>query len=233
MSLTDLKNKLHPFELTLLFHRFLGWPAMTGKEMRILKRILLSFPQQQPINIFEYGMGFSTVYFAKFLKKTGRVFHLHSIDNNRFWYEKVSSMIKVQDLTQSVSLHLREFVPFWEKPGWDWKVLPQCGSFAPKTSAELEYIQLPQTLKIPFNMIFVDARFRRRCLETALTSVDHRGVVVLHDAQKEHYHSATESYRYSKFIDSGKYFPFARRKYMIWLGSLLNPAIEQIASEFV
>ncbi len=233
MSLTDFKNKLHPFELTMRLHRSLGWPAMTRKEMQIFKRLLLSFPQEQTIHLFEYGMGFSTIYFAKFLQRSGRSFHLHSIDNNRFWYEKVTAMIKVEKLTKHVTLHLREFMPFWEKPNWDWKSELQQGTFAPQNQMELEYIHLPQTLRIPFNVIFVDARFRRRCLEAALTSVDYRGFVIMHDAQKKQYHSATEKYRHSRFIDSGQYFPFARRKYQLWLGSPMNALVDQIAEEFV
>lgn len=232
MSFTDFKNKLHPFELTIRLHGFLGWPAMTRKEMQILKRIFLSFSKGQTIHIFEYGMGFSTIYFAKFLRRSGYLFHLHSLDNNRFWYEKVTAMIKAENLTEDITLYLREFVPFWEKPSWDWKVEPQQGAFAPQNPMELDYVNLPQTLKIHFNVIFVDARFRRRCLEAALTSVDYRGFVIMHDAQKKQYHSATENYRYSRFVDSGQYFPFARRKYQLWLGSPMNALVDQIAAEF-
>lgn len=92
MTLAQLKQKLHPFELTLKAHAFLEWPAMTRKEMRILKEVFLSFPSGKPINIFEYGMGFSTIYFAKFIHKNGRDFQMDSLDNNRFWYEKVATI---------------------------------------------------------------------------------------------------------------------------------------------
>lgn len=231
MSFAALKQKIHPFELTLRLHGLMGWPAMTRKEIAILKRLFLSLPKGPKINIFEYGMGFSTIYFAKFLQKSGRSFHLHSLDNNRFWYEKVTAMIKSEKLTAKVTLHLREFVPFWEKPGWNWNVPPPQGVFAPQTPAEKEYIFLPKELAIAFHFIFVDARFRRRCLENALTCVDPRGFVVLHDAQKKQYHPGTEGYSYSRFINSGQYFPFARRTYQLWLGSPLNPFVEQIVEE--
>jgi predicted O-methyltransferase YrrM len=232
MTLSDLKQKLHPFEMTMKVHGLLGWPAMTRKEMRILKQLFLSFPADQPINIFEYGMGFSTIYFARFLQKSGRPFHMDSIDNNRFWNEKVTTMIRNAGLSKKVSLHLREFVPFWEKSGWDWKTEPRSGAFGPTQKAEQEYINLPQTLNKKYQIIFVDARFRRRCLEAALQCVDPQGFVIMHDAQKPHYQSATKLYRYSQFIDSGKYFPLARRKYQLWLGSPANPLVEKIAKDF-
>lgn len=232
MALVELKQKLHPFELIMGLHGLLRWPAMTRKEMRILKRVFLSFPKNQTINIFEYGMGFSTLYFAKFLQNMGRSFHIDSLDNNRFWYEKVTAMIRNEKLSDSVTLHLREFAPFWEKSGWNWQAPQMHGTFAPSMPEENEYIVLPQTLHKHYNVIFVDARFRRRCLETALQAVDHRGIVILHDAQKKQYQSSTELYRHSRFIDSGKYFPFARKQYQIWLGSPTNTLVEEIAREF-
>ncbi len=231
MSLAVLKQQLHPFEITMRWHGLMGWPAMTQREMRILKRIFLSFPEEKKIKIFEYGMGFSTVYFAKFLQKSGRMFELHSIDNNRFWYEKVATMIKAQKLTDKVILHLREFPPFWEKPGWDWNANCPREIFAPQTPAEKEYVNFPQSLKTSFDVIFVDARFRRRCLDAALRCLDPQGFVILHDAQKKHYQSATKLYHFSQFLNSGKYFPFARRKYQLWLGSPLNSLVDQIALE--
>ncbi|MCC6759556.1 MAG: class I SAM-dependent methyltransferase [Candidatus Omnitrophica bacterium] len=232
MTLAQLKQKLHPFELTLKAHAFLEWPAMTRKEMRILKEVFLSFPSGKPINIFEYGMGFSTIYFAKFLHKNGRDFQMDSLDNNRFWYEKVTTMTRTAGLSKTVHLHLREFVPFWEKNGWDWKTEPRAGAFGPNEKAEQEYIHLPQNLNKTYDVIFVDARFRRRCLEAALKAVSPQGFVIMHDAQKPHYQSATKLYRYSQFIDSGKYFPFARRKYQLWLGSPANPLVDKVAAEF-
>ncbi len=232
MSLSDLKKKFSLFELTLRLHGLLGWPAMTHKEIRILKKIFKSFSKDQTINIFEYGMGFSTVYFAKFLKKSGYLFQMHAVDNNRSWYEKVSAMIKEQHLQGNVTLHLREFMPFWQNPLWDWNAEVKCGTFAAQSPAELEYIHLPQTLAMPFNVIIVDGRFRRCCLEIAFGSVDHRGVVIMHDAQKKHYQAPTEKYRYSQFLDSGKYFPFARHQLQLWLGSPMNPLVDQITLEF-
>jgi hypothetical protein len=232
MRFVNFKQKFQPFELTVRLHGLLGWPAMTHKEIRILKKIFKSFSKDQTIHIFEYGMGFSTVYFAKFLKKSGYLFEMHAVDNNRFWYEKVSAMIKDQHLQGNVTLHLREFSPFWQKPLWDWTVEPKCQTFAAQTPAELEYIHLPQTLNLPFNVILVDGRFRRRCLEVAFGSVDHRGLVIMHDAQKKHYQLPTEKYRYSRFIDSGRYFPFSSKKFQLWVGSLMNPLVDKLAAEF-
>lgn len=209
----------------------MGWPVMTHKEIRVLKNILLLVPRNQTITIFEYGSGFSTIYFAKFLRKAGRPFLIHSLDNNRFWYEKVTAMVEAAKLKDRVFLHLREFTPFWEKPNWDWNAAPQKDIFAPHTQAEKEYVNFPQTLATSFNVVFVDGRFRRRCLEDLQKYIDPQCIIVMHDAQKKQYHTATASFRHSRFIDSGKYFPFARRKYLLWIGSPQNPLVELIAAE--
>lgn len=229
----SLPAGLHPFDLTMKVHGLLGWPAMTLREMAIIKRALLSLPRERPIQIFEYGMGFSTIYFARFLQKERRAFHIDSLDNNRFWHEKVTAMIEKAGLKDNVTLHLREFVPFWEKPGWDWDKAPAVGQFAPASKEENEYISLPVTLNKTFDLVFVDGRFRRRCLEAIGPCLAYHGFAVLHDAQKEKYHGPTGNFRYSQFLDSGRYFPFERRRYQIWLGSMANAAVDQVRAEAV
>lgn len=232
MNLQDIKNNLNPFNAVMRIHGILKLPAMTMKEIGIYKKILMSFPAGQPIRIFEYGMGFSTLYFAEFLREQRRKFYIDSIDNNRQWYQKVGRMVDDRGLKEAVTLHLKEFVPFWEKPGWDWNAMPSCGQFAPQEKAEIDYIEWPLRLQKSYDVVVIDARFRRRCLMAALRSVNPQGFVILHDAQKLHYHDPVALYRYSRFLDSGRYFPLQCQRYQMWLGSIANPAVNQIAEEF-
>jgi len=226
-------KSFRPFELALRMHGFMQWPAMTHKEMAVLKKVFLSLPKERPIKFFEYGAGFSTIYFARFLKEQGWAFHIDSVENNRSWLEKVSRMIRENGLEQEVTLHLKEFRPFWEKPGWDWSQSPAPGAFAPQSREEQEYIALPKALEQTFDLILVDGRFRRRCLELVLGCVARNGFVVLHDAQKIQYHDPLKDYPHGRFLDSGAYFPFEQRKYRIWLGSPASPEVERIAGQFI
>jgi len=178
-------------------HAALGLPAMTRKEIRICKKILMSFGRKRKIKIFEYGSGYSTLYYSRFLSKKGFKFHLHSVDNNPSWHQRVQTLVRKSGLEGEISLHMFPFPAFWEKNGWDWHRKPQCGEFSPILQEEIEYISLPRKLNIKFDLILVDARFRRRCLEVARDCLTERGFVILHDAQKGHYQSAFIKYRYS------------------------------------
>jgi hypothetical protein len=48
----------------------------------------------------------------------------------------------------------------------------------------------PPGVEGPYDLIFVDGRRRRRCLRLAAHLLAPDGVVILHDAQREHYHEA-------------------------------------------
>lgn len=52
-----------------------------------------------------------------------------------------------------------------------------------------------------FDLIFVDGRWRRRCLLTAAKRLAPGGVVVVHDAQREWYHPAFEKFEYRGWDD--------------------------------
>ncbi|MBL8012576.1 MAG: class I SAM-dependent methyltransferase [Candidatus Omnitrophica bacterium] len=214
----------------LVVHRLFNLPAMTKKEIAIYKKTLISLYDGKFLNIFEYGSGFSTVYFAKFLRKEGVNFHVDAVDNHEGWYGRVKNLIDRAGLQNEVTVHLHPFQPFWEKEGWDWQVSPPVGKFAPASSEEINYIQKPLTLNKKFDFILVDARFRRRCLEVAAQALRKNGIVCLHDAERSHYHSTTKAYPYSQFIDSGHFYPFEKMAHRMWLGSLENSAVKELTN---
>jgi len=220
LKLSLLKLMLSPLEIVIRIHAVLRLPAMTLREIGVYKKCLLSQGVNKPINIFEYGSGFSTIYFAKFLKKEKLSFHIYSIDNNAEWHTRIKNLVKTEGLDDVITLYLSEFTPFWEKEGWNSAVSPKCGQFAPKLETEFEYINTPSTIGVKFNFISVDARFRRRCLEIVTECLAEDGIVFLHDAQKTKYHEPLSLYKYSKIMSGGRYYPFEKRNWKIWIGSL-------------
>jgi hypothetical protein len=215
--------KLDVFNKVMHVHRLLGLPAMTPREREIYKDILQSLSAGgKKLDIFEYGSGFSTVYFAKFMTSKGINFDLNSVDNHAGWHEEVKRMIASEGLTQKVHLHLCHFEPFWEKPGWEWNKTPAPGAFAPKLAVEEEYIQKPVALKKKFDVIVVDGRFRRRCLQLAKEALKDNGIVFLHDAQNEKYHGPLSDFAQGQFIDGGNYYPLERRTHTVWMSRQIN-----------
>lgn len=206
-------------------------PAMTRVERSVYEKLLLAMPFEERLDVFEYGSGFSTLYFARFLEAKRVPFHIHSVDNHAGWHARVGELVRRAGLDDRVTLHLHEFPPAWDKPGWDWSKPPACGEFAPSTDAEHAYIDLPAAVGVSFDLIVVDARFRRRCLEKAPGCLAPRGVVLLHDAQKAHYQGSLDSWTHSRFVRSGGYYPFDPGGWRMWLGSMDNPLVDELGEE--
>ncbi len=210
----------------------LGLPAQTSKEIQIFKAIFRNFANKN-ISIFEWGSGFSSIYYSAYLRKKNVEFQWHSIDNNRIWHEKVKSELGKRGFQKYVQLYLKEFLPFWEKPGWGWKnIPPPCGVFSPKLENEKAYINFPKELDKKFDIIIIDARFRRYCLEVAKEVLAPEGVVIMHDAQKTHYHKGLEDFQYRQFFRTGQWYPFQEIPNKLWVGSTGNEAIFQTLKLF-
>lgn len=220
------------FKVRMAINAFLGLPAQTGRERALYRKILDIMAGRGNLDIFEWGSGFSTVYYAQYLRKHGIVFTWDAIDNSNSWARKVMRMIMERGFGNCVRIHVREFPAFWEKSGWDWSVLPPPnGIFSPKSKEELDYIAMPRFLGRRFDIVFIDARFRRHCLKTAKEVLKPGGIIVMHDAQKPHYHEGMANLNFSRFYKGGTWVPFAAQPNKVWLGSLDNKVIfEQLAS---
>lgn len=211
----------------LRINRALGFPAQTGKDIQIFKKIFDNYTPRKKLKVFEWGSGFSSIYYSEYLRKRGIAAEWHSIDNNRIWHEKVSSIVKQKNLEPRIRLYLREFVPFWEKPGWG-PVPPPCGVFGPKSENEIAYINFPSQFGSKFDIVIIDARFRRHCIQTTKKLLLPEGIAVLHDAQKAHYHVGLDEFRHSAFFDSGSWYPFQGNSNKVWIGSVENKEIFEV-----
>lgn len=225
------KLQSYYFNLRLSLHGFLELPAQTKKERQIFKTIFNQADREKLLKIFEWGSGFSTVYYGKYLRKIGTRFEWHSVDNNKAWHEKVQTLIKEKKLDSNIKLYLKEFIPFWEKPGWK-EVPPQCGVYSPKSEEELGYINLPKQFDDKFNIIIIDARFRRHCIQIAKECLLPEGIVIMHDAQKPHYHEGLDAFPYGKFIDSGVWYPLQEIPNCMWIGSLKDHSVFECLKAF-
>jgi len=199
--------KIGLLDCIVRWNSLLQKPFMTGRERRIYERLLLDLGSRQPLDIFEYGSGFSTLYFARFLRSKGIRFHIDSMEHDRTWHLDIKHRIERAGLGQDVTLHLSEFIP---------------GCTPPKTPQELHYVNGPRSRGKKFDLIVVDGRFRRCCLETAMSCLKPGGIVFLHDAERTFYHAPLSRFKHSVFIDGGHHYPFEPREHKIWLGSLDN-----------
>ena len=210
------------FNGRMWINRKIGLPAQTIKEIRLFKKIFTEMAQhKKQIRIFEWGSGYSTMYYANYLREIKADFQWHAIDNNPDWHSIVRKMISDNQLDSSVHLHIKSFSPFWEKPEWG-PIPPPCGKFTPQTEDEISYVNFPMTLGADFDIIIIDARFRRCCLKIAMNVLSDVGIVIMHDAQKTHYHTGIEKFPYRKFFDTGTWYPFQKPENRMWVGAIKN-----------
>ena len=208
----------------MFIYNILGLPAQTMKEIQIFKSVLHNVERDKIIRIFEWGSGLSTIHYSNYLLKSNVPFEWHSIDNDRVWHQKVKTLVEKKNLESCIWLYLKEFKPFWEKHGWG-HIPPPCGIFGPKSENEHAYINFPKQLSNKFDIVIIDARFRRHCIQTAKEVLLPEGVAILHDAHKDHYHMDLEDFKYQDFYESGSWYPFQKEKNKIWLGSMENRTI--------
>lgn len=176
--------------LVLKFYSWFRIPHMTKIERDKIKEILSLI--ENPC-IFEYGSGYSTLYFAKFLRRKKRKFMMYSVDSSIDWHERVKKLIERNHLSECVKT-------FYE-------------------GNEQEYAVYVKRFSRKFDFILVDGRFRRRCLEVASQYLTDGGVAFLHDAERPYYHEPLALFKEAAFFESGKYYPFEKTEYKYWIGS--------------
>lgn len=136
----------------------------------------------RPVTCLEWGAGGSTLMIAKYLSGSNVPFQLLSIEHNPEWAERVKAEINAAGLQHSAAVKLI-----------------RCDG-DPMREPMDEYVNHPFGMWTRFDFVFVDGRKRRRCLITASKLLNVGGVVLLHDAERKHYHSAFDQFTRQEFI---------------------------------
>jgi len=128
--------------------------------------------------VFEFGSGGSTIFMAQ------RVKSLTSVEHDRVWHGTVLAELKKRGL-DNVKYLLREPVSARENPPeeyWDNYGNDYAGmSFAPYVTAIDEY---PDHF---FDLVLVDGRSRKFCLEHAITKTRPGGFIVMDNSSTQEY----------------------------------------------
>lgn len=156
-------------------------PWMKSKELDILTEILIRL---NPVHCFEWGSGYSTVYFPKILPDLKG---WYSIEHNKDWYEEIAK--KIND----PRIHLEYIAPD------NYDTSQSFERYSQKMEGNYQefktYIEYPESLGVKFDFIFIDGRARAECLKKAYDLIDDQGVVILHDANRETYRSEVPPFK--------------------------------------
>lgn len=149
--------------------------GVSERDIDLIKETIGNIAYPGTIDCLEWGSGGSTIVFPQYLKKRWQRFRWQAIEHDPVWRQRVAD--------EAMSLQLFEVGV----------LLVRCDG-DPHLAPMDDYVSYPFRLGRRFRFVFVDGRKRRRCLITASKLLDVGGVVVLHDAEREYYHSAFDHF---------------------------------------
>ena len=232
MSYSAIKRALpnvvkHPWQTAEKWYwRIKQLPHQNLKEIKMFKELLLCTGGRE-LRVFEWGAGTSTIYYTKFLREDGRSFKWFAMDNSKYWSERCRIDLMRLGLSDNVNVDCSPFPAYWERPGSS----PGNPLIADELNDSAEvavYVCKPNTLGGGFDVIFIDGRYRRRCLQSAQEALNPNGIVILHDAEREHYLSGTEVYPNVDLMLTGKTPGAATQSAVAFCANNNNPLIQRL-----
>jgi predicted O-methyltransferase YrrM len=166
-------------------------PRMDYKVISIISEILR---RKKPRRCLEWGAGYSTVFFPKYLR--GNALWI-AVEHNMEWYHKTKQNIK----------RLNTNIYYLPPNNFPWTDMYEDGAY----SDLKDYVEFPKTLNSKFDFILIDGQARKYCLLCALDILDKNGVVVLHNANREYYQEPLKLYKHQVL-----FYEFGG----LWIGSI-------------
>jgi predicted O-methyltransferase YrrM len=187
-----------------------GMPWITFRAFDFLRTILSSKMQ-----IFEFGMGGSTIFFSK---------HVHqviSVEHDEVWCKQTLQVLKEQDL-HNVKYHLLEPTPIADYAQKNYKNPLDYVSFYAKKWQNYCFEDYAKSIVAypdeTFDLIFIDGRVRNSCALHSFDKLKTGGYLILDNSEREGYeyvHNALQEKKWEAkhFWGMGGY---AHRKQCFW-----------------
>lgn len=146
-----------------------------------LERLIGAGPR--PFDIFEWGSGGSTIWFAQ--KEVGRVV---TVEHKPAWHQQILEAARFRGLT--IEAHLRLPAPS-----------PGCRHSAghPASEPDMDFSAYA-AIEGSYDLILVDGRARVMCFRNALGHVREGGYLVLHDSERPSYAECRQLAARSGFV---------------------------------
>ena len=163
-------------------------PYMPVADIRALEGLLLELPDDRPLRIFEYGSGGSSIHFPRFLRERRRSFVWFALEHDPEWAQEVGRGLAKHAL-HDVHLLLTtvpQVAPARLNRTKHRRSMVQAG----RRFDYGAYTDTPGRIHPDYDLILIDGRDRKRCLETAIPLLRPGGFVAFHDAQRSYYRCA-------------------------------------------
>ena len=143
-------------------------PFMKYKEIDLFKEL---FANLKPMKCLEYGCGTSTPYYIDHLSPDAE---WGSVEHHQGWFDKIKEQISRPNLSL-------------------YHVVVEGNNGV--SLEEDEYAHFPKQFA-PFDFILVDGINRENCADAAKEMLSDRGVVLVHDSNRQRYHKHVKQYKY-------------------------------------
>ena len=151
-------------------------PFKDGGMTRAEKGLLATI-ESNSSSVFEWGMGSSTILAAAMGVK-----RLHSIDSVRQWVSNCAKKIANNNIVPNPDSYILGWVNIGPVGAWGWPKNDLYRDFWPS------YPSAVQNEKEPFDVYFVDGRFRVACALQAFLHGHENSLVLMHDFNRKEYH---------------------------------------------
>jgi hypothetical protein len=164
-------------------------------------------------------MGKSTLHFTDLLQRTKIPFRWTTLEYDRDYFREVMqrplearpyAQVRFAEAPPPVGPRPEGSVEELEAVVYDrGKLSPFLAGHEADRQVNLDdYVTYPRGLGRRFDLIFVDGRKRRRCLLEAAALLKPRGVALLHDAYRAHYHCSFAHFKSQRMLGE-----------ILWIGS--------------
>ena len=190
---TLLCKKCKEIILNKISKKLIIKPSMIYREIEIIEEILKNL---QPQKVLEWGSGYSTLYFPKFVNRNTKWI---ALEHSKDWF------IKIKKLNQNPNVTVIYIPP----NHLSYTDTHENGSY----SDFKNYIEFPSRFE-SFDLILIDGRARKDCLIKAHDLIFDKGIVILHDANRKYYHNPFKLYKNQVLFNDYRKFQGG-----IWIGS--------------
>ncbi|BDD08614.1 hypothetical protein FUAX_10460 [Fulvitalea axinellae] len=150
-------------------------PYMKQREIEIIEEILTRL---KPKKCLEYGGGYSTLYYPKFLDESAQWI---SVEHHPEWFE----IIKKKITRKNTVMH---------------SVRADKDSDNNTIDEYRTYVNFPEK-GAPYDFILVDGRVRDACVDKAYDMLSDDGILLLHDANRKNYFDIVKDYPHSLLLN--------------------------------
>lgn len=180
---------------------------MSVRDADLLEEFLHCKAQKQGsmIRVLEWGCGRSTLWYPRYLEVLGLPYLWVTIEHDHTFCEReiFPKLPVAANIVRCGFFQKKDISPVTKK-NFDglWLFTFDAGLVRPDIAERIEdrmvnldaYVELPKKLDQKFDVIIIDGRKRRRCLQIASEIVETSGYVLLHDAWREYYFSSMSAF---------------------------------------